>query len=40
MKVYTHSLEYCHIYNSQAKEKIFPADECGYSILNNAHVDC
>jgi hypothetical protein len=40
MKVYTHSTEYRNIYNSQAKEKIRQADKCGYSILNNAHMDC
>jgi hypothetical protein len=40
MKALTHYLEYRRIYNSQAKEKIRRADECGYSILNNAHVDC
>jgi hypothetical protein len=40
MKVYTRSPEYCHIYNSQAKEKIHRADKCGYSILNNTHMDC
>jgi hypothetical protein len=36
MKVYTHSSEYRHIYNSQAKEKIGPADECGYSMFPDA----
>jgi hypothetical protein len=36
----THSPAYRCLYNSDAKEKIRRADECGYRILNKAHVDC
>jgi hypothetical protein len=38
-KVYTHSPAYRRLYNSEEKEKIRRADECGYIILKNAHVD-